>query len=81
MILMMMDFFLYKLYDYNIDIEELKESDSPISIVIPEGVTAIGSKAFDSYTSMTDITIPSSVTSIGSRAFYHCPNLKDIILT
>ena len=38
-------------------------------VVIPDGVTRIGAKAFFSCRSLTSITIPDSVTSIGRSAF------------
>ena len=38
------------------------------SVIIPEGVTRIGSAAF-SYSGLTSLTIPDNVTSIGSSAF------------
>ena len=41
------------------------------SIVIPEGVTSIGERAFRDCT-LTSITIPESVTSIGVGAFSYC---------
>ena len=44
-------------------------------LVIPEGVTSIGSYAFSGRTGLTNITIPDSVTSIGERAFSDCPTL------
>ena len=47
-------------------------------LVIPEGVTSIGSYAFSGYDSLTSVVIPKSVTSIGSYAFYYCWNLSSI---
>lgn len=42
---------------------------------IPNTVTSIGDKAFQSCKGLTSITIPSSVTSIGSNAFNSCSGL------
>ena len=50
------------------------------SIVIPEGLTTIGSVAFSYCKSLTSITIPNSVKSIGSSAFSGCTKLKQLIL-
>jgi len=49
------------------------------SITIPDGVTSIGSGAFNS-TGLTGITIPDSVISIGQGAFYNCKNLIEITI-
>lgn len=45
------------------------------ALAVPNGVTAIGSSAFNSCRLMTGITIPASVTSIGGGAFASCQNL------
>jgi hypothetical protein len=45
------------------------------SVIIPAGVTSIGSSAFYDCTSLTNITIPNSVTNIGDYAFSRCANL------
>ncbi len=50
------------------------------SIIIPNGVTSIGSQAFLSCYELTSITIPSSVTSIGRQAFSLCSNLNSITI-
>ena len=42
------------------------------SIVIPNGVTSIGTNAFADCTDLTEVYIPSSVTSIGANAFASC---------
>ena len=49
-------------------------------LVIPEGITNIGSYAFDGCSSLTSITIPESVTEIGSYAFYGCYRLTAITI-
>ena len=49
-------------------------------ITIPDGVTSIGSSAFQNCSSLTSITIPDSVTSIGSSAFYGCRSLTSITI-
>lgn len=47
-------------------------------LVIPEGVTSIGSYAFYNCSILTSITIPNSVTQIGDSAFYNCSILRSI---
>ena len=42
------------------------------AVVIEEGVTSIGSQAFNKCVSLSTITIPDSITSIGYDAFYDC---------
>ena len=49
-------------------------------LVIPAGVTSIGSEAFYYCTALTSVTIPNSVTSIGISAFYCCSGLTSIII-
>ena len=54
------------------------------SIVIPEGVTTIGTNAFSDCTGLTKITIPSSVTTIElgyGGAFNGCTGLSEIIVS
>ncbi len=49
-------------------------------VVIPEGVSYIGSYAFVGGVGLTSITIPSSVTSIGQRAFSGCTSLTGVTI-
>ena len=49
-------------------------------LVIPEGVTSIGDRAFYGCSSLTTITIPEGVTSIGEYAFRDCSSLTAITL-
>ena len=51
---------------------------SVTSVVIPEGITSIGS--FSGCTSLTSITIPEGVTSIGTSAFEGCTSLTSVTI-
>ncbi len=46
----------------------------------PSGVTAIGPKAFDYCSNLTDVVIPGSVVSIGELAFSNCTALRSAAL-
>jgi len=50
------------------------------TVIIENGVTTIGSKAFADCSGMISITIPDSVTSIGSSAFSYCNSLTNITI-
>ena len=52
-----------------------------MELVIPDGVTSIGSYAFYDCDWLTSVTIPDSVTSIGEDAFYSCSNLTSVYIT
>ena len=49
-------------------------------LVIPDGVTSIGSSAFSRCAGLTSVTIPSGVTSIGSSAFSGCIGLTSVTI-
>lgn len=49
-------------------------------VVIPEGVTNIGSGAFEFRTSLTSITIPAGVTRIEAGAFNSCTGLTKLTI-
>ena len=58
-------------YDYRSSINE---------VVIEDGATSIGAKAFYSCDALTSVTIPDSVTSIDYYAFYKCISLTSITI-
>lgn len=45
------------------------------SVVIPEGITVISERMFDSCSALGSVVLPSTVTTINSRAFYGCASL------
>ncbi len=49
-------------------------------VVIPDGVTTIGEKAFDFCSRLTSVVIPNSVTSIGDYAFSYCSMLTSVTI-
>ena len=50
------------------------------SIVIEDGVTRIGTRAFQDCTNVTSLDIPNSVTSIGEQVVKGCSNLESIVI-
>ena len=56
------------------------QGKSQTSYTIPNSVTSIGDRAFESCTRLTSITIPNSVTSIGAWAFWNCTGLTSITI-
>lgn len=53
-----------------------KESDMPKNLKIPNGVTEIGSVAFNDCKSLESVTISNSVTKIGQHAFDGCTAIR-----
>ena len=50
------------------------------NLFIPEGVTSIGSYAFQGYNDLMSVTIPNGVTNIGVGAFWGCRGLTSITI-
>lgn len=48
------------------------------NLVIPEGVTTVGSRCFQGCNSLESLTLPDSLRSVDSSAFSNCKNLKTI---
>ena len=48
------------------------------TLIINEGLKAIGSNAFSEYNSLASVSLPSSLTSIGTLSFCMCPALTTI---
>ena len=48
------------------------------TVMIDDGVTSIGDKAFSDCSGLTSVSIPNSVISIGNDAFYGCSGLTSI---
>ena len=49
-------------------------------VVIENGVTSIGVRAFSGCSSLTSVTIPNSVKSIGHSAFSGCSSLTSVTI-
>jgi len=50
------------------------------SVVIPSGVTSIGSDAFGECYSLESVTLPATLKTIGEYAFYWCRSLRSVVL-
>ena len=57
-----------------------KYKGNKAEVVIPDGVTSIGEKAFYGCKRITSVIIPNSVTSIGNFAFQYCSSLASITI-
>ena len=50
------------------------------TVVIPQGVTAIGELVFNGLMDLEHVVIPEGVTSIGDMAFYRCFKLTEVVI-
>lgn len=48
------------------------------SVVIGDGVTNLGTRAFSGCDRLTSVSIPDSVATIGDKAFYYCESLASV---
>ncbi len=70
-----------RMADYSNDVAPWYEAKRKVvKIVVEDGVTHIGSQAFQYFSNVKSITLPDSVTSIGEAAFYECNGLQQITL-
>jgi predicted nucleic acid-binding protein len=57
-----------------------KSHTDVVSVVFNDGITSIGSSAFNNCTALTSVTIPDSVTTIGDNAFNDCIRLTSVTI-
>lgn len=69
------------------DMSQWPEDDSPWygnthikTLIIDEGVTSIGARAFQSCSNLSNVQLPNSLISIDSEAFYNCRSLTNITI-
>jgi len=58
----------------------VKYSGHDEHIQIPEGVTAVGDRAFEHNKVLKSVLFPEGVTSIGKQSFAYCSNLENLFL-
>jgi uncharacterized repeat protein (TIGR02543 family) len=51
-----------------------------VTVILPEGLTAVSNGAFSSCMQLKNVNIPSSIASIGEEAFRSCVNLETIMI-
>lgn len=69
-----------EMFKKEIEIQKYIKSNNISEVIIPDGVTFIGERAFSGCSSLTAIIIPDSVTSIGEWAFSECTSLTSIVI-
>lgn len=67
-----------EMYNYDSSVDTPWYDKDVTNIIIENGVTTIGDKAFYYNNTLSLIVIPSSVVSIGEFAFYRCTELSSI---
>ena len=60
--------------------EDLRLSDKPVLLFVPDGTTELSSQAFSGCRSIQSVRIPTSVTRIGDAAFNGCSALARLTL-
>lgn len=68
------------MYDGLYEAQWFSNKNQVRSLVIGEGITLIGSNAFDYCINLSSITFPSTLTTIKACAFSGCNSLKNIII-
>lgn len=56
----------------------ITDTDTVTSVVIEEGVTEIGNRAFSNCTALENVILPNTLQTIGDRAFANCIQLTEI---
>ena len=59
----------------------VKYKGSNSEVIVPDGITVIGSSAFSNNQTITSVILPDSVTRIEDRAFESCINLKSVSMS
>ena len=67
--------------DVEPDFEEVMDYAHKTTVVVPDGVTRIGDRAFYDKRWLTDVTLPDSVLSIGNDAFTDCNYLTSVTMS
>ena len=60
--------------------EELCGAPNLRSVIMPEGMTEIGNKAFKGCSALVEIEIPVSVTAVGTNVFEECTSLDEVVI-
>lgn len=69
------------MYDYSAgDTPWASYADVITEVVISDGVTSVGARAFYRHTAITTVTLGKNVASIGLEAFFYCTSLTDIVI-